>query len=38
MMSNQSASNVNENGDILYAYKELKKILLKNQGSKMTAD
>ncbi len=35
--SNQAAS-LEQNGDILNAYKELKKILVKNQGSKMGAD
>lgn len=29
---------VDMNGDVLYAYKELKKIMTKNQGSKMGAD
>lgn len=36
-MSNQGPT-VDQNGDILYAYKELKKIMVKNQGSKMGAD
>ncbi len=36
--SNQNPSSMEPNGDILGAYKELKKILVKNQGSKMGAD
>ena len=36
-MSNQGPA-IDPNGDVLYAYKELKKIMVKNQGSKMAGD